>query len=373
VNTPGKPAAAPVPKRASGKADPKTAALAKIAEAHDLLLHQRALDVARFYALLGDAHKLAPSLDRRIAAEMRRFAILFVGLDSPDAIAATIDLAVKHDARLAFDDTLTQITRLIDRVPPEMERRQAARRAADAKKAAGKKEPPPVVVPYRELTPAEGLMPMAVDNLGQGVGGSDVSFWPRALTRTAPVDPRELGSPHETVMVTAEIAPDGRISGIRFPSRPTALEAAAGDAVARWTFEPFRLYGRPLKSTVRIPVTFAATSADGNASVTRHDNAVPSAGALPEYGEYVYVEELPEALTKVSPIMPANSTASGTVIIQALVGFDGRIEDTKIVKSIPELDEAAVTAVRQWTFKPAMAKGKPVAVWVAVPMRFGGN
>ena len=34
------------------------------------------------------------------------------------------------------------------------------------------------------------------------------------------------------------------------------------------------------------------------------------------------------------------------------------------------LDDYAVGAVRQWRFKPAMARGKPVAVWVALPVKF---
>ena len=64
------------------------------------------------------------------------------------------------------------------------------------------------------------------------------------------------------------------------------------------------------------------------------------------------------------------SKVEGTVLVQALVGKDGRVADTKIVKSVPGLDEAAANSVRQWVFKPAMAGGKPVAVWVAVPVRF---
>lgn len=98
----------------------------------------------------------------------------------------------------------------------------------------------------------------------------------------------------------------------------------------------------------------------------------PSDTTLPKLGEYVAIDELPEAISKVPPSYPeVGHDIEGTVLVQALVGTDGRIKDTMVVKSVPMLDEAAVTAVRQWVFKPAMAKGKPVAVWVAVPVRFG--
>lgn len=104
--------------------------------------------------------------------------------------------------------------------------------------------------------------------------------------------------------------------------------------------------------------------------------APPSEEELPQFGQYVYVEELPEAITKVPPAYPdiaREAGVDGTVLVQALVGKDGRVRDTRVVKSIPMLDQAAVAAVKQWVFKPALSNNKPVAVWVAVPVRFTLN
>src|SRR5262245_12595166 len=99
----------------------------------------------------------------------------------------------------------------------------------------------------------------------------------------------------------------------------------------------------------------------------------PSGDELPAFGEFVYVEEMPEAITKVPPEYPEIARASGTegqVLVQALVGKDGKVKDTRVVKSVPVLDDAAVKAVKQWVFKPALSNNKPVAGWVAVPVRF---
>jgi protein TonB len=99
----------------------------------------------------------------------------------------------------------------------------------------------------------------------------------------------------------------------------------------------------------------------------------PPEDALPAFGDYVYVEELPEPITRVNPIYPdlaREAGVDGTVNVQALVGKDGRVRDVRVVKSIPMLDEAAKTAVRQWVFKPALSNNKPVAVWVGVPVKF---
>jgi protein TonB len=99
----------------------------------------------------------------------------------------------------------------------------------------------------------------------------------------------------------------------------------------------------------------------------------PPSDALPQFGEFVYVEELPEAITKVQPEYPdiaRQSNMEGTVVVQALVGKDGHVKDTRVVKPVPVFDEAAVAAVKQWVFKPALSNNKPVAVWVAVPVKF---
>lgn len=104
--------------------------------------------------------------------------------------------------------------------------------------------------------------------------------------------------------------------------------------------------------------------------------APPSEDELPKLGEYVYVEELPEAIKKVGPEYPdiaRQANVDGTVLVQVLVGKDGNVKDAKVVKSVPMLDAAAVAAVRQWVFKPALSNNKPVAVWVAVPMKFTLN
>jgi TonB family protein len=93
----------------------------------------------------------------------------------------------------------------------------------------------------------------------------------------------------------------------------------------------------------------------------------------PKSGDYVHVEELPETITRVPPqYPPAARTAGieGVVQLRALVVENGSVGDVRVVKGVPGLDDAAMTAVRQWQFKPALTKGKPVAVWVAVPVRF---
>jgi len=111
----------------------------------------------------------------------------------------------------------------------------------------------------------------------------------------------------------------------------------------------------------------------GNENAARVAREEEADEQRPGFGESVYVEEFPEPLTKVTPDYPAQARVAGiegTVVVQALVGRTGRVLETRIVKSDPHFDQAAEDAVRQYTFAPAKSGGKPIAVWVAVPIRF---
>lgn len=62
----------------------------------------------------------------------------------------------------------------------------------------------------------------------------------------------------------------------------------------------------------------------------------------------------------------------GQVTVSLLIGTDGRVEKFKILESVPAgvFDQAVTEAVPRWTFAPAEYQGRPVAVWVALPLEF---
>ncbi len=62
----------------------------------------------------------------------------------------------------------------------------------------------------------------------------------------------------------------------------------------------------------------------------------------------------------VTPVYPAaarDAKITGVVILEAVIGADGRIVDVQVLRSIPELDQAAVDAVKQWEYVTA-ARGR---------------
>ncbi len=83
----------------------------------------------------------------------------------------------------------------------------------------------------------------------------------------------------------------------------------------------------------------------------------------------------PRILTKSDPEYPMNARrlrVEGTVLLNVLVGTDGRVREVKVLEADGGklLSPAAVEAVRKWTFSPATRGGRPVECWHKVPIRF---
>jgi TonB family protein len=61
----------------------------------------------------------------------------------------------------------------------------------------------------------------------------------------------------------------------------------------------------------------------------------------------------------------------GKVIVHVNIDEDGTVAAAKIIESLnPSCDEAAISALKSVAWTPAQQDGKPVAVWVAVPVVF---
>jgi protein TonB len=75
----------------------------------------------------------------------------------------------------------------------------------------------------------------------------------------------------------------------------------------------------------------------------------------------------------VKPVYPPDAQMAGVqgvVIVQATIDTIGRVHSASVIKSIPLLDEAALTAVRQWEFQPVLVNGLPTPVVMTVTVNF---
>ena len=141
-----------------------------------------------------------------------------------------------------------------------------------------------------------------------------------------------------------------------------------------------------------VPVPVADTlmhEPEGN-RVSRQDGVVgdvrPGGGAgdaggegpaggdvMPPPGVFVPFDESPAIVASSVPEYPGlarDAGVEGTVLLWALVDRDGSVREVQVKRSVPLLDEAASAAVARWRFTPALAGGRPVRVWIAIPVRF---
>ena len=81
----------------------------------------------------------------------------------------------------------------------------------------------------------------------------------------------------------------------------------------------------------------------------------------------------PTKTRDVPPRYPEDAIQTGVqgiVVVEVVVGTDGRVTEARVIRSVPQLDMAAVEAVRQWQFSPTLLNGNPVPVVMTVTVNF---
>jgi periplasmic protein TonB len=77
-----------------------------------------------------------------------------------------------------------------------------------------------------------------------------------------------------------------------------------------------------------------------------------------------------QILHKEDPIYPADTKASGAVVMAATIDREGKVDTLKVISGPDVLRDPALTAVRQWTYKPYLLNGRPVFVQTTVTVNF---
>ena len=75
-------------------------------------------------------------------------------------------------------------------------------------------------------------------------------------------------------------------------------------------------------------------------------------------------------MNMVMPRFPPTAPAGGQVLIEALIGPDGSIGETRILQAQPPFASAALSALAEWKFKPARRGGVPVPSYAYVLFGF---
>ncbi len=83
----------------------------------------------------------------------------------------------------------------------------------------------------------------------------------------------------------------------------------------------------------------------------------------------------PRKIKDVAPVMPEAARRTGVigiVIVEATINEQGRVSHARILRSVPQLDQAALDAVRQWEYEPVLVNGVPRTVILTVTVPFTG-
>ena len=81
----------------------------------------------------------------------------------------------------------------------------------------------------------------------------------------------------------------------------------------------------------------------------------------------------PAKIHDVPPVYPPAAREAGVqglVILEATIDPTGTVGNIEVLRSVPELEEAAIAAVDQWRYEPTLVDGAPVSVLMTVTINF---
>jgi TonB family protein len=164
------------------------------------------------------------------------------------------------------------------------------------------------------------------------------------------------------VSLTLIVTETGQVQNVQVARGIPSLNAPAINAVNTWSFAPGKLDGVAVPSTINVQVIF-------NPGMLQDQNlplepgalvtpALPAGYAPPQMAQASYA------------IYPANSVATGTVVLGLLVNKFSLVKNATTIRSVPSLTEAALAAVKNWTINPATLGDKKLSATVVVAFVF---
>jgi TonB family protein len=238
-------------------------------------------------------------------------------------------------------------------------------------------------------------------------GAYELNKPPRLIRKVDPVypeDARKTGI-EGTVLLRARTDIHGRITNIKMEkSANPLLDQAAIDALRQWVYEPAIIDGQPKSVEFAVTVRFTLDKAKKGAVIGVAEGVVGGIeggvrggvkggvkggvqggvvggveggvlGGIQSDEMEKKRQELekdavraigkikpPKLIKMVKPVYPEiarQANVEGVVILEIKTDEDGRVMATRVLRSIPLLDQAAIDAVKQWVYEPKLIDGKP--------------
>jgi len=201
---------------------------------------------------------------------------------------------------------------------------------------------------------------------------------PRVISRVAPMYPTSARERNVSgaVVLDAVIGSDGIPKSLNVASAGVdpELAKAAVEAARQWRYEPSL---SEVKTAITLNFATPTTANLGVAPAQRTDAAPAdsplSDPTLPKRIRQGGAVQQSMLIYQVPPVYPEEAKAirlSGIVILEVIVGNDGLVNDLRVISGHPNLQSAAIDAVRQWRYKPTLLNGVPVEVMTTVTVNF---
>jgi TonB family protein len=122
------------------------------------------------------------------------------------------------------------------------------------------------------------------------------------------------------------------------------------------------------------PATLKSKAVTGTIDIPMFLRRVNIPKPSPE--DFLPVDEQPTPLSTKQPAYPEiarRAGIEGVVWVKAFISEEGAVAEVIVWKNTSgsvDIANAAIDAIRQWKFKPAVVQKKNVAVWAVIPFRF---
>jgi protein TonB len=162
-------------------------------------------------------------------------------------------------------------------------------------------------------------------------------------------------APSQSTSSRNEVPPNTPAPEVGDATEPTTQPAASSESLA----QPVVAKTAPSTTIAakRVTVPPAAKAASGSVV----PSSVESAIAPPK---------LIKSVRAVATMDAVRDFETGNVVIDAVVGTEGKVESMNVLSGPPSLRDAAMQALKQYRYEPATRNGQPVPVHVTVTIRF---
>jgi len=203
----------------------------------------------------------------------------------------------------------------------------------------------------------------------------DRQFWFGSVPASVELDGTEYGAASKTASKTANAIPSAANHAKSVSTSKKQLATAKSAAEPQPADAPAVVTNR----TVLPPLDVEVVAGDKHRTIRPGSNATKvelthpaqSASNFAPASNAAELERMSADIPQPSyPLLAQHMNVQGSVILQAIIGADGVVQDLHVLSGPAILASAAQEAVREWRFKPVLQNGSAVETKARITVNF---